>query len=215
MEELKTNFDFFQTLISAVISAFMVILGILIKEYFDRNSSKRNYIRDKGYHVHERLRDNLRRFLRDGIVASLSTPKKVRKEDEDELNISFSSFKKQFENGFFLEITLYSDVFKDFEKDLLEDIRKVSKLSIPRIQKTASELEDCYEETKEGEAILSELFLEQFYDNGYDVDHVITPMEKTYTDYINEAHKKIFWIKASALLLRLERDIEKVVKLEV
>ncbi len=214
---LTSQITIFQTLISGVISALMVIVGLFIKDYFERTNSRRNYIRDNGYLVHERLRDNLRGFLRSDSYTFLLLPKKVSKEDRIMLNISYQSFEVGSKEVFshFNEITLYQQEFQYFEKSLLQDILKVSKLSIPRVQKVATEIEDLYDKTKAGDETLSNIFIDEFMHSSRDINYQPTTTQKSYFNFINEAHKKIFWIEVQGLLLKLEKEIERVVKLQL
>jgi hypothetical protein len=210
----------YQTLISAVISAFIVIVGLFIKEYFERNRSRKNYIRDVGYATHERLRDNLRGFLRSDSYVFLLIPNKVSAADEARLNMSYKNFEAGSRGGGvfsdFSEVTLYQQQFEYFEKTLLPDILKVSKLSVPRVQKVASQIEDLYDETKAEESTLSDLWQDELtWARDGDMGPVITEKERSYIQFIREAHKKIFWVEAQKLLLKLEKEVERVVKLQL
>lgn len=215
---MASTTDFFsqistiQTLISAGVSAFFVVLGILIQQYFAKKNSTNNYIIDKGYGIHKRLRDNLRSFLRSDVYRSLSLPNKVSKEDKIKLNSSFQSYLPE---SVWEEVTLYQDQFENFEKELIGDILKVSTLSVRRIQKIATKIENLYEQTKEGEDILNELFQEEFFNTSEDYARPLTDKEKNYWRLKQEIHKKIFWIEAQQLLLKLETEIERVVRLKL
>lgn len=206
----------FQTLISAVISAFIVIVGIFIKDYLDGNRSKRNYIIDNGYGVHERLRDNLRGLLRSDSYSWLMLPKNVSDEDKKVVNMSYASYKNMKEDILqWNEVTLYGEEFKHFEKELISDISKVSKLSVPRVQKIASQIEDLYDKTKAEESTLNDLFQDELFFSAYEENRDLTESEKSYIQLVEETHKKIFLVEVQSLLLKLEKEIERVVKLQL
>jgi len=208
----------FQTLISAVISACIVIIGIFITEFFNKKTSNRNYIIDHGYEIHERLRDNLKNFLRTEPYIYIPISDKVSKENITDLNISYESFEKNFkkEDVFsnFHEITSYQLMFDDFQKLLIKDIIKVSKLSIPKVQKIATKIEALYDETKQEEELLSDGFQDDFIDV-FEQGIQLNDVQKSYIKFIEESHKKIFWIRVNKLLLKLEKEIERVVKLQL
>lgn len=217
---ILSQLNTFQTLISGLISVLIAVVALFVKEHFDRKASKRNYIRDNGYAIHERLKDNLKKLLRSeprGTFTSL--PTKVSKDDEANVNMSFASYESRKKNDDIFsdinEVTLFQEEFESFEKDLLSDIKKVANLSIPSVQKIASSIEELYEQTKDEETVLSDLFHDEVGQRIYSIDHQLTGHEAGYGKYIQEAHKKIFWIKAQKLLSSLEKEIERVVKLRL
>jgi hypothetical protein len=205
----------FQTLISAGISALIAVLLFWGKAWMDKKNSHQKFIIDNGYKIHERLRDNLKGFLRDELHNVLSLPSKVSQEDRSKLKISYETYKKESQSKVFSnfnEVSLYQEEFLKFEKLLLKDIVKVSKLSIPRVQKVASKIEEVYDNTKFQEEFLNDTFHDAFMYNFRDIDNPFNETEQGYITFIQESHKKIFWIEVQKLLLKLEKEIERVVK---
>ncbi|MEK7095178.1 MAG: hypothetical protein AAB917_00795 [Patescibacteria group bacterium] len=208
----------FQTIISAGVSAVMVVIALFLKEYLDKKTSKRNYIIDKSYAIHERLRDNLRGMLQDIGHSYYFLLKKVTKEDKSNVNMSYGTYElKSTKDVFssFNEVTSYQQEFEYFRDTLLQDILKVSKLSIPRVQKIATKIEALYSQTMAGEEVLQDLFQDELQPRMTHFGYKLSETEKSYTKFIQEAHKKIFLIEAQKLLQKLEKEIERVVKLRL
>jgi hypothetical protein len=207
----------FQTLIAATVSGIITVVGFYIKEHIDKRGSRRKYILDNGYVIHERLRDNLRDFLKEEpIFKYADVPSKASESLKNRAKASYQTYKVESKKDLFSalnEITLYSAAFDDFEKRLIPDIRKVSKLSIPPVQAIADKIEALFLDSKGDEQFFGELMQEEL-DPGYELTKY-SASQKAYIEYKQEIYKQLFWIEMYPLLLKLQTKIERVVKLQL
>ena len=209
---IETSNYLTQTLISAAVS----ILLIFVRQHINKKSARLKHLLDNVYEDHKRLRANLGDILRDGEYSFLCVPEELTEEDIQVANSDYDNYKKKYdENPYskfeeFIKIPLgYDDLFGRFTKMILLDLRTVSDQSTPRVQKLASEVVNLYEEVLSKE--------EDLRDGMENADIGINPsnygVTESFIDSTDEARKKVFLIKAKKLLLKLEKEIGKVVKL--
>jgi hypothetical protein len=182
----------------------------------NRKSARLKHLLDNVYEDHKRLRANLGDILRDGQYSFLSVPEELTEEDIQVANSVYDNYKKKYDKNPYSEFEeftkiplVYNDLFGRFTKLILQDLRTVSDQSTPDVQKLASEVVNLYGE------VLSKK--EELCDGLENADMGIDPLNygvtESFIDYTDEARKKIFLIKAKKLLLKLEKEIGKVVKL--
>lgn len=204
-----------ETVIS-LISVAVNLSIVLVTANLNRESARLKHLLDNVYEDHKRLRANLGDILRDGEYSFLRVPEELTEEDIRVANSDYDNYKKEYDRNHYSKFEKfkkipqgYDDLFVRFTEMILPDLRTVSDQSISCVQKLASEVVNLYEEViNKKEEYLYSL---ECADMGIDPSNY--GVTESFIDSTDEAQKKIFLIKAKKLLLKLEKEIGKVVKL--
>jgi hypothetical protein len=204
-----------ETVIS-LMSVAVTLSTVLVTANLNRKSARLKHLLDNVYEDHKRLRANLGDILRDGEYSFLCVPDELTEEDIQITNTDYDNYKKKYDKNpyskyekFIKMPSVYGDLFGRFTEMILLDLRTVSDQSTPRVQKLAFEVVNLYEEVlNKKEEYLYSL---ECADIGIDPSNY--GVTESFIDSTDRARKKIFLVKAKKLLLKLEKEIGKVVKL--
>ena len=156
MMGLIEEINIIQLIISTVLAILAAIISSLITFKLRFKEYRRNFIIDKTYEVHKRLRDKLKDYFSNPEVKydfnNYQRDNKMKlKKLKSEVKMRFNDWKKIKWH----EVELYLDCIELFEHKFLKDISEIAKLSNSRIKRVASKIEKIYYEFKKEECLFN------------------------------------------------------------